>query len=101
MDPQVEPFINELVKTRRRKELSQAQLGQKLGMKQSYLSLIESGIKGIGLPLFLNIARALDLEVILVPKQYAGAVKQLVRELSGEISLEDDSAFVPTGDDDG
>jgi len=96
---QIEPLLAQLVKARQTKGLRQRQITDKLGFPQSYLSSIENGKHDVRLSTFVELARILDLEVVLAPRQLSQAVKQMIQEFAGE-TIEDDRAFIPTGDDD-
>jgi HTH-type transcriptional regulator/antitoxin HipB len=95
---QIMPLIDRLVKARKQKGLRQGQMSTMLGVPQSYLSSLEAGKHDVRLSNFIELARFLDFEVFLVPRQLAPAVKQLVQDFSGELQ-EDQRAFIPTGDD--
>jgi HTH-type transcriptional regulator / antitoxin HipB len=62
---------------RRRRGMSQAQLGHLLKMPQSQIARIERG-SDIRLSTFLEVARALDLEPMLVPKHVVPAVRYMI-----------------------
>jgi len=96
---QIESLLAQLVKARKTKGLSQGQLTGKLGFPQSYLSSIENGKHDVRLSTFIELARILDLEVVLAPRQLSPAVKQMIQEFAGE-ATSDERAFIPTGDDD-
>ena len=63
---------------RRARGLSQAQLSKQLGIGQGTLSRAET-TSDIRFGTLLQIARALDLEVILVPRRLVPAVDAIVR----------------------
>jgi len=96
---QIEPLLAQLVKARKTKGLSQGQISGKLGFPQSYLSSIENGRHDVRLSTFIELARTLDLEVILAPRQLTPSVKQMIQEFAGEANS-DERAFIPTGDAD-
>jgi HTH-type transcriptional regulator/antitoxin HipB len=96
---QIDPLLSQLVKARKAKGLTQVQTSGKLGFPQSYLSSIENGRHDVRLSTFIELARILDLEVILAPRQLSPAVKQMIQEFAGE-ALADERAFIPTGDAD-
>ncbi|MBS2008724.1 MAG: helix-turn-helix transcriptional regulator [Cyanobacteria bacterium SZAS TMP-1] len=97
---QIEPLLAQLVKTRKAKGLSQSQISSKLGHPQSYISSIENGKHDLRLSTFIELARVLELEAILVPRDLSPAVKQMIRDFEGE-ATSDERAFIPTGDADG
>lgn len=68
---------------RRSQGLSQEVLGERLGVPQAHVSLIETGR---GLPrveTLLDLARQLDHELVLVPRSLAPAVAALIEQGSG------------------
>lgn len=69
----------ETIRIRRQvKGLSQAQLGKALSMPQSHLARIESGATDVRLSIFIEIARTLDLEPMLIPKYIVPAVEYVI-----------------------
>ena len=64
---------------RYRKQLSQQQLAHKLGMRQRQISDVERAAADSRLSTIQNVARALDLELMLVPRQLIAAVEALQR----------------------
>lgn len=64
---------------RGRKCLTQQELGQRVGLPQSHISKIEKGDVDVKLSSLTEIARALDLEVKLVPREALRAVEGAVR----------------------
>ncbi|MCA9784346.1 MAG: helix-turn-helix transcriptional regulator [Calditrichaeota bacterium] len=52
-----------------RRGLSQKELGLATGLPQSHVSRIEKGVVDAKLSTFLDLARALDLELMLIPRQ--------------------------------
>jgi len=61
------------------KNLTQRELGERVGIPQSHLSKIEKGSVDLKLSSLVEIARALDLEFKLVPRQALPAVESSVR----------------------
>jgi len=64
---------------RHQKQLSQQQLARKLGMRQRQISDVERAAADSRLSTIQNVARALDLELMLVPRQLIAAVEALQR----------------------
>ena len=79
MDHSVSHWIEQLKLARKRKGLTQAELGRKVGLPQSYISKVEGGSIDIRLSSVLEMARALELEPMLVPRQIVPAVQSLTR----------------------
>jgi len=72
--------IAEVLKTAREaKGLSQRALASLAGVPQSHISKIESGAVDLRLSSLVEIARALDLEVTLVPRKNLSAVQSIIR----------------------
>ena len=64
---------------RQAKALTQKELGQRVGLPQSHISKIEKGAVDLQLSSLVEIARALDLEVKLIPRKALAAVEGAVR----------------------
>jgi transcriptional regulator with XRE-family HTH domain len=72
--------IVEALKVARQKAgLSQRALSARAGLAQSHVSEIENGSKDPGLSKLIDVARALDLELVLVPRRMLPAVQGLIR----------------------
>ena len=67
---------------RERKELSQRELSKRAGVPQSHISKIESGGVDLRISSLADIARALDLEIALVPRKALPALKSITRSTS-------------------
>lgn len=79
-----EQIIAALKAARRDKGLTQRALSEQAGMPQSHVSKIEQGEVDLQLSSLIELARALDLEVVTVPRKLIPAVQTIVR--SGESS---------------
>src|SRR4051794_6989225 len=66
--------------------ISQRALSDRSGLTQAHISQIETGSLEPGLSSFINMARGLDLEVLLVPKKLLPAVQGILRQTSAEQS---------------
>lgn len=66
-------------KARLAKSLTQQELGQRVGLPQSHISKIEKGDVDLQLSSLAEMARALDLEIKLVPRKALPAVEGAVR----------------------
>lgn len=79
-------FLDEITTTlkaaREAKSLSQRALAERAGVPQSHISRIESGRVDLRLSSLAELARALDLEVMLVPRKTVPAVKSITRNIS-------------------
>jgi transcriptional regulator with XRE-family HTH domain len=66
--------------------LSQRDLSARIGVPQSHISKIESGGTDLRLSSLVELARALDHEVVLVPRKLLPAVEAIVRNASSTLS---------------
>ena len=80
MTYQTLPFAEDLRRAREAKAWSQRDLSAKAGMTQAHISRIERGEVDLRLSTLLELARLLDLEVVLAPRNALTAVQALVRE---------------------
>lgn len=72
-------IISALKAARENKAISQRELSAKTGVPQAQISRLESGAVDIRLSSLVTLARALDLEVELVPRKAVSAVETIVR----------------------
>jgi transcriptional regulator with XRE-family HTH domain len=72
-------IADELKKAREDKGLSQRELSELAGVPQSHISKIENGVVDLRLSSLVELARALDLELALVPRKALSAVRAVVR----------------------
>lgn len=87
--------------------LKQADVAHKLGMRQSQISTIERGLVSPRLSTVEDIARVLDLQLMLVPRHLVPVVNGLV-DVNRSTSTEDRGLYAlggnaerqPTDDDD-
>lgn len=80
MEYSIEAIIDLLKKARKKKGISQEELGQKMNIPQSHISKIESGKIDLQTSNLLEIARLLDLELMLIPRQQVPMIKALLNE---------------------
>ena len=80
-----EEIINALKKGREAKGLSQRALSASTGVPQSHISKIETGGADIRLSSLIELARALDLEVKLVPRKALPAVDSVIRSTAPSV----------------
>jgi transcriptional regulator with XRE-family HTH domain len=94
-------IIKALRQARRERGLSQHELSARVGIPQSHISKIESGAVDIQLSSLVQLARALDLEVKLIPRKALPAVEGIVRSM-GELPRNgaEYAYSLPDGDDD-
>jgi transcriptional regulator with XRE-family HTH domain len=79
MTSSFEYLVEALKAARKQKGLSQRDLSIKTGMPQSHLSKIEKGAVDLQASSLIEIARTLDLELMLVPRQLVPTFKSLLR----------------------
>jgi len=80
MPDDLKPIVATLKTARTAKGFSQRALAERSGVPQSHISRIESGTVDLQTSSLVQLARALDLEVSLVPRQIVPAVEALGRE---------------------
>jgi transcriptional regulator with XRE-family HTH domain len=80
LSDRLHPIATALTAARHRAGLSQRALGAKLGIAQSHVSKIERAAVDPQVSSLMEIARALGLELMFVPKQLVPAVQALQRE---------------------
>lgn len=73
--------IKSLKKQRLELKLKQSELGSKLGLPQSHISKIEQGATDPRLSTVTDMARLLNQELVLVPREMLPLIKSLI---SGE-----------------
>jgi transcriptional regulator with XRE-family HTH domain len=75
-----EDLIQEIRERRTDVGVSQRSLSTRSGLTQAHISQIETGSLEPGLSSFIDMARALDLELVLVPKKLLPAVQGIIRQ---------------------
>lgn len=83
-------IIEQLKVRRQQRGQKQSELGAKLGLPQSHISKIEKELCDPRLSTVRDMARILDQELMLVPRQMVHAVRALIH---GE--KEDERRFMP------
>ncbi|GGA48589.1 helix-turn-helix domain-containing protein [Pelagibacterium lentulum] len=76
---QRESLVAQAREIREASGVSQRALSERAGLTQSHISQIESGKMEPGLSSFIDMTRALDLELVLVPKKLVPAILNLVK----------------------
>ncbi|MFA5951873.1 MAG: helix-turn-helix domain-containing protein [Hyphomicrobium sp.] len=76
---QSEHLLSQLRQVREDARITQRALSERTGLTQSHISQIESGKLEPGLTSFIELARALDLELVLVPKKMLPAITGIIR----------------------
>jgi len=75
----LEEIAGTLRTARHKQQLSQRELSDKVGLPQSHISKIENATVDLKLSSLSELARALELELVLVPKKALPAVQSLIR----------------------
>lgn len=75
----IDQISNSLKSARNAKGLSQRELSARSGVPQSHISKIESGAVDLRVSSLVELARTLDLELVLVPRKALPAVTAVMR----------------------
>ncbi|WP_232476097.1 helix-turn-helix domain-containing protein [Flavisphingomonas formosensis] len=94
--PILEEFGQKLLDARVRKGLSQRSLAERTGVPQAHISKIEQGRVDIRLSSLVELARAVDLDVQLLPRQALAAVEGAVRAIESEADASTESRALAT-----
>ncbi|MFI0416193.1 MAG: helix-turn-helix domain-containing protein [Candidatus Thiodiazotropha sp.] len=99
----LEYLAKALKEAREDKKLSQRALSQKAGMPQSQISRIENAAVDLQTSSLIELARALDMDVVLVPRNLVPAVNSVMRMTQSAQDGEEPPrpAYDPDEDDDG
>jgi transcriptional regulator with XRE-family HTH domain len=84
---QAEAFAQTLRQARLQKGWSQRELSGKAGIPQAHISRIESGAVDVKVSTLVELARLLDLELVLAPRSSIPAVEALIREAEANQDL--------------
>jgi transcriptional regulator with XRE-family HTH domain len=84
---QAEAFAQSLRQARLHKGWSQRDLSGKAGIPQAHISRIESGAVDVKVSTLVELARLLDLELVLAPRSSIPAVEALIREAEASHDL--------------
>lgn len=97
----VEHLAEALKAARASKKLSQRGLSKATGMPQAQISKIENAAVDMKASTLIELARALDLEVMLVPRNHVPAVKSLIglTAISGNESVPSRPAYALDDED--
>lgn len=75
-----ERLRDELVKGRRERGWTQAELGRRMGLPQMHISGIETGKIVPRYDTMLELVRVLDRDLVLIPRRLSPAVLALIRD---------------------
>jgi len=76
----MEYIIDQLKTIRQTLGMKQAELGDKVGLPQSHVSRIEKGTTNPRLSTITDMARAMDYELVLVPRTLVPSITSLLKE---------------------
>lgn len=79
-----EDIAEALRAAREAKGLSQRALGERAGAPQSHISKVENGLVDLRVSSLVAIARAVDLELVLVPRRSVPAVDSIARSFADD-----------------
>ena len=96
---ELEDVARALKEARDRKGLSQRALSRLSGVPQGQISKIENGAVDLRTSSLISLARALDLELSLVPRKSLSAVNAIIRSIGGREEVK--PAYSLDGEDDG
>ena len=86
MPASMRTFAQDLREARLAKGWSQRELGERAGLPQAHISRIESGSIDPQSSTVQELARLLDLEMLLVPRPALTAVEAVLRDVRGEVA---------------
>lgn len=76
-------LIETLIASRHKRGWSQSELGQRVGLPQMHISGIETGKVVPRFDTLLELVRALDYDLVLVPREFVPVVESLSRNRNG------------------
>lgn len=79
----IQEMVLLLKEARIKKGLSQRDLSAKIKTPQSHISKIEQGLIDLQVSSFIQMARSLELEVMLIPRPLINAVQGILRAPTG------------------
>lgn len=83
-----EHIVQALKAARLEKRLTQRELSARAGVPQAHISKIESGKVDLRLSSLIELARTLDLEVLVVPRKSLAAVQAVIRSGAGDRTVD-------------
>jgi transcriptional regulator with XRE-family HTH domain len=99
MRSHVEQIRETLIKSRKRRRWSQAELGRQAGLPQAHISAIETGKVLPRIDTLVELLRILDYDLIPVPREFVPAVQSLVREPGASDQPDEDDRPLYAPDD--
>lgn len=94
-------YLTKLLKSaRQEKNLSQRELSRKTGIQQTQISRIESGQADLRVSTLIDLARSLELELVLVPRQLFPAVNSIIQKKNDSAVAAEPAYQLGSGADD-
>jgi transcriptional regulator with XRE-family HTH domain len=87
MNDSIQEIAAQIREARKKKGLSQRALSAKIGITQSHISKIEQGGVDLQTSTLIEIARTLELEVVLIPRERLSAFEALRRGLEASKAI--------------
>lgn len=78
----IEYLTKSLKAARQENNLNQRELSRKTGIQQTQISRIESGQADLRVSTLVELARSLELEVVLIPRALLPAVNSIIQKKS-------------------
>ena len=100
LSPLLHHISRNLRKARATAGLTQSTLGKRVGWPQSHVSKIEQGIVDLQLSSLAELARALDLEIRLIPRSLLSAVDGVIQSRGEPAGALDQQAALTLDDED-
>jgi HTH-type transcriptional regulator/antitoxin HipB len=98
MKSSVQEIAAQIRRAREKRGLTQRALSAKVGIPQSHISKIEQGQVDLQISTLIEIARTLELEVVLVSRSYVSAVEAIQQGLNTDKAIP--AYRLPEGEDD-
>lgn len=95
MNPSLKEIADLLKRLREQKHLSQRELADRVNMTQSHISNIESGAVNLGAISLFEITRALEHEIMLIPREEIQTVKAILAAKNRPESEWSSPAYTP------
>ena len=86
MNESIAHIALQIKEAREAKGLSQRALSKKVGIPQSHISRIENGAVNLQLSSLIELARVLELELMLVPKKAQKATGAIVNDFNNHFT---------------
>jgi HTH-type transcriptional regulator / antitoxin HipB len=85
-------LVDQLASRRKAMKLLQGELGRRAGIGQAHVSRIEAGLGDPRMSTLVEMARGLEADLVLVPRELIGPVKAMIASLSQARADDGDAA---------